>query len=523
MYKMFYIAMSEAVMAARSYSSAGASVELGSKLEKTAKFVGAFFLINACLLQATETIARKALFYKLIWSVIFYISPIWLAIAAFWWRKDLANLAKDILPKSLGQRIYILCTGSWNWLFCLPISFLLFIVLIVKMAISELSQLDSAKRVSAHIFRRKIESAAKGMSSAIEKRKLYDDYLSYFELGIPSDNALLVSPSATPLRDIVNIVQHWVDNESSEHTVAIQGEKGIGKSCLLSQIKNHFQKIKVISISIPEKITEEKQLFDFLLKKLNIDFKDENINIEEKVKTKTLILIDEGQNLFLAKRNGFKAFQAFINICSIRNKNLFWCMTINRYSWAYVNAVTGGSQYFRRVFVIDAWSDSDIKTLILNRHEKTGYKLEFDPIIFAMNERKNLGKIRLVQDRYFELIWEQAKGNPRTAIILWLSALEVLNTKKIRIGIPSAVPAKPLMGLTDDELFVIAAIIRHENLTFEEAVSVTSQSEGLVQHAFMVGLERGFLESNDAGRIRICPLWQASLTQALNQKNFIYG
>ncbi len=521
-YRIFRLLLSDTVIASSSYYTMHISKAFAPKIEKTARFIGLYLFFAACLLQATHIAARKALFYNLIWETLFYLTPIWLATASYWWHVELSYASRELLPEAVSRRISKLCFNRWSWFVCLPLVALLFSVILIRKIFSELAHLDSAKRVSAQIFRRKLESAAKGRSKEIDKDDLPEEYLAHFELtGLP-DSSLVFSPASTPLDPIIEVIERWSMGKSSEHTLAIQGEKGIGKSCLLQRIAKHFTEIESKHIHIPGKITDENALFKFLESELDIHISTDGTltNISPNPR---IVLLDDGQNLFLARRGGFRAFRAFVNLCNLSGHQIFWCMTINRYSWAYLNSVTGGSQHFRHVFHINEWNDDDIKTLILSRHEKTKYHLEFDPIIFAMTQPGESEEAKLMQDRYFELLWDQSNGNPRTALILWLSALEVIGNKKLRVGIPANPPAKPLSGLTDDELFVIAAVIRHENLTAEEAVSVTSLSSGVVRHAFRVGSERGFLEKSETERFRIRPLWQAPLTRSLKNKNFVYG
>src|SRR5690606_32140936 len=138
-----------------------------------------------------------------------------------------------------------------------------------------------------------------------------------------------------------------------------------------------------------EKITSSHDLLSLLGSSLGIDIQDWNkdlLQFDKKTK-KTIILIDEGQNLFLAKHRGFDAYKLLTSIMNLRTENLFWFVIFNRYSWAYLNAVMGGSQFFRKVFKTSPWSDEEIQDLIMNRHNKSTYELEFDPILFAIERR----------------------------------------------------------------------------------------------------------------------------------------
>jgi len=528
LYRIFRLIVEGSVLAITAYIPRAEEEQnnVTQRIDKTAKFLGLSFLGSAYALHATQTVARTGLFYHLAWDLMFWVAPVLFAIAAYWWRHELGRVASDLLPEKVGRKLDAWCTSpKLAVLASLPTAVILLTALAGKRLYREVSQFESAKRVSAQLFRRKLESAAKGRFVLDKEGKtLSDTYLSFFETEGPSDLALLVSPESVPMSEVMGSIERWKDGASEEHSIAIQGEKGIGKTSLLQQLEAGLKDVEVFRFSIPHKIIDRKALFDQLGKAFEVDFssgEDSFLKWDGK-SDKRVLLIDNGQNLFLAKRGGFAAFKAFISLLNAGTKNLFWCVTFNRYAWTYLNAVTGGSEYFRKVRALDAWSDTDIRALILKRHEKSTFGLEFDPIIFATESIRGAEGKKYLQDRFFELLWEQARGNPRTAIMLWLSALTPISEKKLRVGLPASSPVRPLAGLTDDELFVIAAIIRHENLTAEEARSVTSLPDSTVRHALRMGLERGFLERSVKGRLRLRPLWQFPLTQQLVSKNFVY-
>ena len=74
---------------------------------------------------------------------------------------------------------------------------------------------------------------------------------------------------------------------------------------------------------------------------------------------KTLILVNNAHNLFLAKVGGFQAFKVFVDTINVPTKNLFWCVAINRYAWNYLEHVFSRNRCFSVVQDIPAWSETD--------------------------------------------------------------------------------------------------------------------------------------------------------------------
>ena len=172
---------------------------------------------------------------------------------------------------------------------------------------------------------------------------------------------------------------------------------------------------------------------------------------------------------------------------------------------------------------MQAWDDEEIKEMILARHKLSNFDLKFDPVIYSLGSTNNDESFKYVQDRFFELLWEQSRGNPRTALALWLSALSPTYSNKLNVGLPGGELSQKIEGLNEDELFVISSIIRHENLDTKSAKLVTGLDENTVQHAVRVGVERGYLQRADDGTYRITPIWQPVVIRDLSGKNLIYG
>jgi len=64
--------------------------------------------------------------------------------------------------------------------------------------------------------------------------------------------------------------------------------------------------------------------------------------------------------------------------------------------------------------------------------------------------------------------------------------------------------------------------MRHENLTEDEVIAATNLPENIVINALGTGHDNHLLGRSSEGRYRIAAIAQASLTQILLGKNFIY-
>jgi len=177
---------------------------------------------------------------------------------------------------------------------------------------------------------------------------------------------------------------------------------------------------------------------------------------------------------------------------------------------------------FRRAIEIKDFSEKDIMSLIMARHRHTEARLAYDDIIRATQAEDDFMGEHQVEKQFFRLLWGQSSGNPRAALMLWTASLNPLPGNRLKVGLPQYPKITISKTWGDDALFVYAAIMRHENLTLGEVVSVTNLPENIVNNALGTGCDNRLLDCGPRGRYRISAIAQASLTQLLLGKNFLY-
>jgi hypothetical protein len=220
---------------------------------------------------------------------------------------------------------------------------------------------------------------------------------------------------------------------------------------------------------------------------------------------------------------GFEGYRALGDLVNAPTDSLFWVAAINRRSWEYLDGVYGKNHCFRRVIETPAWPDTDIRQLILSRHGLSGLRISYEDIIGAVQSVTEESAVAQLEEQFFRLLWRESRGNPRAAMVLWLSALAPDPDGSLRVGIPRHQEYHALETAGDDTLFVFAAIIRHENLALEEIVEAVNLPERVVRHAVRIGMEQGAVARFPDGRYRVTPEAQFALNHLLERRNFLYG
>jgi hypothetical protein len=405
---------------------------------------------------------------------------------------------------------------------------LLFIVvlLVFDFFISLTENLEISKKISANVFKKQIEGIEAEDGA---KTRISDEYRGLFSLKSLENSDEYVYSSTGIENSIEKELKEWCDDISDEHSLVVYGDKGIGKTTLLKQVGERVSQndnVDIVYAKMPSKTVSISDLEKFISQLFpDVSF-ESGFNIYEIDNTltkKTMIVIDECQNIFLSQNGGFAAYYYFVNLINLNTKNIFWVMSFNKYSWLYLDRAFGRTQYFRNVFELKGWSDTKIKELIMKRHRKSKFKLSYDLLISATRSQDEIDKYSSIESKFFKLLWELSRGNPRTALYLWGTALSRKNNLILNVNIPKEVDLAGIEKTPDDLLFVITHILKHENLLSHEIETTTNLPKGIVRNAIKLGLEKKFIFKDDRDRYMVDITTQYGLIKFLKVKNFIYG
>lgn len=413
-------------------------------------------------------------------------------------------------------------------MFCFPTLGFILLTITWNSLWSYLKNLEFSKRILARIYRKKIESIV-GEKSSATSAVLPSEYSIVFDGNGLNEDCLVIDANERAFNKVKREISSWMAYVEEDQSVAIHGEKGVGKTTLLNRIEAEFSELlDVIRITVPQKVWNREGLTGFLSKELGFETSDNVkkgiLTLNKSLLKNTLVLIDDAHNLFLGKYGGFEAFREFVNLVNLKTDKIFWCSTFNKYSWAFIKGVMGSSQYLRTEIALEGWSDRALKDLILKRHKLSNYTLSYDQMILA--SRSTVGHSEAIveaEDQFFRLLWEQSKGNPRVAQYLWVNSLSMHGKNTLRVFLPESPKINLFNTLDDNSWFVFAAIAKHENLTRSEVAATTNLDWALVAHSIKFGLENKLLYKGDDNRYRLHLAYQHDVIKQLRMKNFIYG
>lgn len=403
------------------------------------------------------------------------------------------------------------------------IFFVIFFLSILDFFIKLTENFEISKKVSANLFKKQIEKieAEEGASKQVP-----NEYKELFSLKSLSDENDYIDHLLELEAEVIKEVDEWVESAFEEHSIVIYGDKGIGKTTFLKHTQHQLgqlnENLATLYVKIPSKTLSKKNLQNFFIESFGVE-KQSIMEVDKALEKKTVVFIDEAQNVFLSKNGGFDAYYELLDIINLNTENIFWVLSFNRYSWLYLDRAFGRTQYFRNVFELKGWSDSKIKELILTRHQKSQFKLSYDLLISATSSEDEIDRYSSVEAKFFKLLWELSRGNPRTALFLWITALSRKNSATFNVNIPKEPDYEGVSKMSDELMFVFAGLFKHENLSPREIELTTNLPKGIVRNSIKFGLEKRLIYQDERGRVMIDISAQHLLTRILKLRNFIYG
>lgn len=456
----------------------------------------------------------------------------WLMLAAIFvaissllqpWREAYILALQSFLPETIDPWVERLLRPLLMPIVGPLLSPVLLLALLVNFLHRGLTDLDWYRKLIARSF--KLRSATTEREAINESQS--DDFTRYSQwFGETAPETELPVIKVELLQHIQDILKPWIDKQSEENSVLLSGERGAGKSVALRHLQTcvaeHHPDIRLQKVSVPAKTCSAEAVSALIASALGDDRiggPGALVKTDEQ-RTPTVVILEDAQNFFLREVGSLEGWETLLSFTKTRVTNIFWIVVINNQSWAYLSRVFGGDYQFSTVLKTRGWSQGDIRSLILSRHQMSGFKLRYDDILLS-TRGPEAGSVRNAEQLYFSLLWDSCSGNPLLALAMWLSSVTVSGSQ-ITVGLPAEVSATGLEHLGEELHFAYAALLIHENLSSEELVAVTALPQGIIRAALKFAFDTGLATRSDDRRYRITPLWYPIICRLLTRKNLLH-
>lgn len=518
-YKLSRLVMKIVLQSVFVFESSNNGSLLKNKISATSKSISRLIFIQFVILNLISETAREALVYNLFSAIIFWFNIVFILNACRAWSSEIEQAFKSRFPKTwtrLQPRL-----KPFVRFFLLPVMlFMCFGLDLTYFVARWLSQFDFTKKILSEIFKKKLQSAESGPRS---NEPPPQEYLQFFDYYLTAKDSFFIEREASILTDVSAKIADWKEERKSDDLVIVIGNRGMGKSTTLERLHSKQENImKSVLSKIPAKTLDSDSFYTWLSKILEapINSVEDFLAFDRQSSHKRVLFVDDIQNLFLSSIRGFIAYEIFIELIGLRTKNIFWCLTVNSRSWAYLKGVYGREHFYGTSYELKAWKDFEIQQLIVSRHKQTHYVRQYDKSIKAYGTSDTVGQ--QAEAQFFRLLWGQSRGNPRSAMMYWISAISSAAEKSIHVGVPDFIDSSVVGRMSDEGHFLLASIARHESLTYDEIIVVTGVSAATVRKCLKEFSDRQLTWTDELGRIRITSKSQYVVDYFLMGKNFLY-
>lgn len=380
---------------------------------------------------------------------------------------------------------------------------------------------DQTRRGLAFLFRRRVEKQA--------ERTGYAD----LEPGRSLPAPLLEALTEDPVTDPRLLVDHFPGMDRLQEALAAWRAENVGGSFLLTGDlgigrTSWLEHIEVDGLPV-QRVTFDRRIgSDALLAgQLGAGMGLEDPGTLKALRHKLLelpprvVVVDRGQNLFLARVGGYAGFEAFVSLLEDTMDRVFWIVAFSQRAWEHIAAVHPQLAGFRHQVTLEPWSEERVRELIRKRVEACGVPVNYDDMVLESLE----GLPRHVRDAeieegYARLLWNHTQGLPRVALHYWGRSLVPDAGNGVRVRLFRTPQAEELERGADVPLFLLAAIVVHESLTLTEMELVTRYPKQLCRIHVQRLLDLGAIRRTRR-RYWVTPYWHPVVSRTLKRHNLL--
>jgi len=278
------------------------------------------------------------------------------------------------------------------------------------------------------------------------------------------------------------LLKQAYDNWAISHRpLLITGEAGAGMSTLLTFAQAKlFPDAHVISEDL--NINTHNELLQLLQGCFQAPDARNLTDLAEFIKTKEepiVVVFENVERLYLRRIHGFDLLRDFLLFIQSTRNHVFWLVTINEYSYYYLNRSIDFGDYFLSSIKLKPIANEDVISILSDGNQ--GYDIIYlkpKNVGRMLNRKliKNSGtdKQELLRANYIYQLDKFSQGNISRAILYWINSIVRFKENKIYVKPYEAGPALNEVSL--DDLFILEAILQHTSLSSKELQLVLRQS-----------------------------------------------
>jgi Cdc6-like AAA superfamily ATPase len=501
---------------------------LNHKILRSLRHVARLVLTLNCFLVIAQALLGRGNLYGIVQSAAL-LAAVWLAWRLIGdWQTDVTTAylrfspqgkLADTVRASEGGRwglliaafafVFVAARGIWTWLSDIALGF------------------ELTHKALAYIFRRQLERHAKTQNETPTVSELPAEVqLALSEEPVAAAMGVDLYPGLDGILDKAK----GMSRGNMAALVAITGDPGTGKTSWLLALHQRLNGVLPSKVYTFENRISSPQALTLLLSELlGIEpTSDVRLLIERTRQGEPqVLLLDLCQNMMLRAVGGLQCYEVFLQIAHGTLGKVLWVVAFARQPFEYLNRMRPNQDVYDKTIALEPWTDDQISRLIESRMETAGYEVDYDHLLLksvpvlpspaAIMATPDMAVERNA-DRYNRLIWDYSNGNPRVALHFFRLSLQWTGGKQVKVRLFPMPPITVLEELESGTGFVLACLVRHENLTVDEAAESLRFSHDACARAMQLLLRLGVLSCTPNGRFRVTCHWSGVVMRFLQRK-----
>lgn len=249
------------------------------QVQGTARRIGLLLFIELALLHATEDAVRKVLVYSFISSSIWYFNFLFFIFEFNKWRDEILVLSDSNLNKQLMG--YLAKVKKSKWLIIvLPVLLILNLLFLGGLNLFKwLIRYDFFKQITSEIYKKRLQERVEGARNIeVSVQPIPETYLKYFALAKPPDENVYVTRARESYIEVLEGINTWINNRSEVDAIVVYGDKGIGKTSLLTKVQNEIKAARALYLDVPGRISSPEELYKVIGGLLGFEFEPQRIS-----------------------------------------------------------------------------------------------------------------------------------------------------------------------------------------------------------------------------------------------------
>lgn len=322
-------------------------------------------------------------------------------------------------------------------------------------------------------------------------------------------------------------VRRW-EKEHRHGTVAFIADRGAGRTTWLNRACRELasEGRMVTRFPLDERCLDEASLCRALGEHLGAEGIQsvEALTAVLEARPGGFILVEDAHRSFLRTVGGLNGLRALFEILGRTSDRHFWVVTFHLPAWHYLSRLGGllKVHIFQHILELPAMPEGELRQLLNGRTEKAGYTVDYSNLVrrgaLSGDQDDELERATIA---FYRVLGEASYGNPSTAVQLWKECVRAdPSTKRLEVSMGPALNEGRLTGLTEQDLFTLAAVRMQDGLTEREIVQVNNMSPGVVRSSLQVLRGRGLL-MRDGDSFHVPSRQQATVTRTLQHANYL--